>query len=177
MRTIVVALTLAFIAPPVSAEPQAGRDHCFQMGDAVAAIRACTAIIQSDQASRASPDGVAAAYDARANADRRAGQLDQAIADYTQAIALYSDKESTYLAYVNRGGAYEREGRHTDAIADYNSAITIGPDQPPAYLGRALSYEALGQREEAIADYRTALKILPSLKAAQDGLRRLAASP
>ena len=52
------------------------------------------------------------------------GDLDQAIADYTQAIAL----DPKYaVAYNNRGIAYCDKGDLDQAIADYTQAIALDP--------------------------------------------------
>ena len=52
----------------------------------------------------------------------REGDFDQAIAEYTEAIALDPDYAD---AYNNRGAAYLRVGDFDQAIADYNTTIAI----------------------------------------------------
>jgi tetratricopeptide (TPR) repeat protein len=44
------------------------------------------------------------------------GDLDRAIADYDQALALDA---SFPVAYVNRGAAYNRKGSYDRAIVDF----------------------------------------------------------
>ncbi len=52
------------------------------------------------------------------------GLYDQAIADYTQAIALKPDYAA---AYDNRGWSYEKKGARDQAVADYRAALRLDP--------------------------------------------------
>ena len=67
----------------------------------------------------------AEAYNSRGLAYCDKGNLDQAIADYDQAIAL--DPQFA-LAYYNRGLAYYGKGDLDRAIADYDEAIALDPE-------------------------------------------------
>ena len=58
------------------------------------------------------------------------GDLDRAIQDYTEAIALNPDLAE---AYNNRGNAYWEKGDHDQAIKDFDRAIVLNPG-----LGRSL---------------------------------------
>ena len=86
------------------------------------------------------------------------GQLDQAIADFTDAIQL---KPNFWAAYLNRGTALRKKGEFDQAIADYNQAIQMKSDLYDAYTLRGICYGAKGQYPEAIADYTKALKKKP----------------
>lgn len=83
-------------------------------------------------------------------------------------------------AYIGRGVTYQNKGLNDQAIADFSKAIALPlpqPDLASTYLGRGVSYEHKGTRDQAIADYREALALNPNMKAAQEGLTRLGATP
>jgi tetratricopeptide (TPR) repeat protein len=84
------------------------------------------------------------------------GDLDQAIADYTEAIRR--DPQDT-TAYYNRGNAYRCKGEFDHAIADYTEVIRLDPKHPFAYCVRGFAYENKGDLDRAIADYKAALAV------------------
>jgi tetratricopeptide (TPR) repeat protein len=55
-----------------------------------------------------------------------AGQYDEAILEYNEAIIGRSDYD---LAYFRRGEAYEAKGDTAQAIADYRKVLEVSPDQ------------------------------------------------
>lgn len=189
MRRILIALALALIA--LSALAQGKQD----------APRKDNAI---------SPDTIEALttdYFDRGNAYLEQGQYDQAIADFTKAIALLPPDAAVYH---NRGLAYSNKGLYDQAIADLTQAIALKPDAnaynerawnyhlkgedakglPDANKAVALTprdaaaietraeiYEKLGQRKKAVADYRASLRTEPGQQTSLDGLKRLRARP
>lgn len=86
------------------------------------------------------------------------GQLDQAIANFNQALALYPQYA---VAYNNRGSAYSQKGQLDQAIADYNQALSIDPQYAQAYSNRGCAYADKGQLDQALADQNQALSIDP----------------
>ena len=78
------------------------------------------------------------------------GNLQDAIATYTEAIEL--DQEYGAV-YNSRGLAYFDSGDKQKAIADYNRAIDLSPSDAEAYNNRGNALAALGDRQRAIADY------------------------
>src|SRR5665213_3542886 len=60
------------------------------------------------------------------------GLHDQAIGDYTQAIALQPDDADAYSA---RGGVYELKRQRDNAVADYRTALKIDPTNHDAKQG------------------------------------------
>lgn len=85
--------------------------------------------------------------------------LEQAIAEYTQAIEL----DPNYaLAYYNLGVAHNDLGELEEAIADYSQVIEIDPTYAEAYNNRGHVYYQLGDYETAITDYNQALKLDPN---------------
>jgi len=55
-------------------------------------------------------------------------------------------------------------------------AIALDPNNANAIETRAEIYEKLGRHDQAVADYQTALALAPTMKSAEDGLKRLGAS-
>ena len=87
-----------------------------------------------------------------------AGAYTEAVAEYTQAIAL--DPKNA-AAYNNRGIAYRNLGKYAEAIADYDQAIALDPQDAVAYSNRGIAYRNLGKYAEAIADYTQAIALDP----------------
>ena len=110
----------------------------------------------------------------RACLDKR--EYDDAIADYTKAIALDSNLAA---AYTNRGLAYEKKDEVDRAIADYTKAIALDPndDLDYTYAERGYAYQRKGEFDRAIADFRKALEIDPSNQLAKNNLKALGATP
>jgi tetratricopeptide (TPR) repeat protein len=88
------------------------------------------------------------------------GQLDQAIAEYQEAIRLDPDYAE---AHYNLGLAYHKQGKLDDAIAEYKEAIRIDPSMADAHVNLGVAYADQGKLDEAIAAYREALRINPDL--------------
>ncbi|GBU28616.1 hypothetical protein R84B8_02176 [Treponema sp. R8-4-B8] len=89
-----------------------------------------------------------------------AGNLDAAIADYTQSIAL---NPNNLNVYYNRGAAYYAKGELDKAIADYTQVIALNPKDADAYIYRGVMYTAKGELDRAIADYTQAIALNPKL--------------
>ena len=81
---------------------------------------------------------LAPAYFARAGAYADKGDYDNAIASYTQGIAL---KPNNYLGYMVRGGTYFEKGDYNNAIADYTQAIKLDPTNYIVYNLRGTAYQ------------------------------------
>jgi len=97
-------------------------------------------------------------YYVRGNAHAFKGDLDHAIADFDQAIALKPDHAE---AYHGRGLAYRDKGDLDHAIADCDQAIALKPDFAVAYLSRGLAYGNKGDLDHAIANYDQAIALKP----------------
>jgi tetratricopeptide (TPR) repeat protein len=114
-------LLTAMWIPAVFAQTQQEFDWCVNKDNQYARdlqINGCTASIQS------SSGRDARAYNNRGVAYKAKGDLNRAIADYNQAIAL----DPKYaVAYYNRGVMYNDKGDLDRAIADYNRAIALDP--------------------------------------------------
>ncbi|HKB60651.1 MAG TPA: tetratricopeptide repeat protein [Gallionellaceae bacterium] len=92
-----------------------------------------------------------------------AGQYDQAIKDYTGALALPSDMASPQAfhaaVYAKRAAAYGLMGRLDQAIADSNKAIALDPGLARAYYNLGLASKLQGNYAQALKDYQAAINI------------------
>jgi protein O-mannosyl-transferase len=95
-------------------------------------------------------------------------QNDEAIADYTKVIELFSPLDSNGRidgaipsAFSNRGAIYSRKGMHDKALADFKVAIKFNPKDKNTWNNRALTYMNLYDYNSAIADFTQFLKISP----------------
>ena len=84
------------------------------------------------------------------------GQLDKAIAEYSEAIRL-----NPYHANArnNRGLAYKEIGEIDLALRDYDEAIKLMPEDDAPYLHRGLAYESKGDLDRAINDFTKAIEL------------------
>ena len=83
------------------------------------------AIKDYDRAYRINPN-IAEIHVNRGNMLFMSRVFDQAVAEYTQAIALEFSK--LYIAHYNRGLTYEKMGELDKAEADYRRALQLMPD-------------------------------------------------
>jgi tetratricopeptide (TPR) repeat protein len=154
---LVGSLTVLFLlAGPVLVSRAAADDAATcENASGDEAIAACARTIQSHETSTKSR---AEAYNSRGYDYRTKGDLDHAIADYTDAIRL----DPTFvLAYKNRGIGYQAKGDLDRAIADYTEAIRLDPTFALAYNNRGAAHKAKGDYGRAIADYTEAIRINP----------------
>jgi tetratricopeptide (TPR) repeat protein len=105
LQLLLTGVAIVWLASPVLASDE---KDCFQGYEPQLRIKGCSDIIER------SPDD-ATAYHNRAFAYELAGDLDDAIADYSKVIALAPSNAS---AYVNRGRAYASKGDHIHAVED-----------------------------------------------------------
>jgi hypothetical protein len=78
------------------------------------------------------------------------GQLDQAISEYGQAVALDPKMAE---AYNNRGAVYAAQGDYQQALRDCDQVITLDPALALAFQTRGLAYQAQGKFQLALADF------------------------
>lgn len=166
-----LAASLLLLPFPVLAQGRAALLETCDDEKAPAAQRfvACTAIIE-DSASSAGERADALVNRGTANEDRRLH--DEAIADFTAAIALNPKDASAFLL---RGNAYDAKGDLDRALADYEAAISLDPNDASGWFNRGTVHEAKGDAARATADYRKALAIDPAHEGARDALAELTA--
>ena len=100
----------------------------------------------------------ASAYYNRGLAYASRGDIDKALADFTQAIR---NNPKFGPAYNNRGVANQLAGKHDDAMTDYSKAIELNPKDARAYHGRGTVYQSKGDFKKAIEDFSEAVRIDP----------------
>lgn len=125
------------------------------------------------------------------NAYLSAGDLDRAIAAYTEAIRCDPTNAD---AYTSRGKCYDQKGEHAkatadfvevmqltmtvmvhsqrghafaegdsdQAIAEFTEAIRLDPKQALGYANRGWCYAKKGEHEQAIADFTEAIRLEPA---------------
>lgn len=89
------------------------------------------------------------------------GDLNTAIACYTEAIEI---KPDCVAAYLRRGDAYGELSEWGNKIADYNMVIELKPNHAEAYIQRANFYCAKrtsSNFRRAIADYTHGIQLKP----------------
>ena len=84
------------------------------------------------------------------------GNLEAAIALYTDSLALNPASAETYSA---RAGAYGNLKEYEAAIADYTAAIDLDADLAPAYGGRGFAKTLKGELDEGVEDLWTAAQL------------------
>ncbi len=113
--------------------------------------------------------GDAETYVVRGWVEQRMGRRDEAIADYSRAIALSPDGDQAYMfnAYFRRSELYEQTGLYDRALADLDREIALKPPyQAVVHNARADLYLRLGRYDEAIADANEAIALNPGLERA-----------
>ena len=123
-------------------------------------IPLCTKIIDLEQ----EPHEKASAYVKRGIAYRHKGELDLAIADFTQALRLNPTHAN---AYISRGIAYDKKGDHDLAIADYTKVLELDPDKLDpdnmfAYHNRGIAYINKNDHDKALEDFTKILEQDPA---------------
>ena len=97
---------------------------------------------------------------------------DEAIGEFTSAIAGYAKSPDTRIelanAYGRRGVAYDHKNDRRRMVEDYNRAIETYAGTPVvglanAYNNRGAAYYAAGQNDKAVADYTKAIALYKRL--------------
>lgn len=110
------------------------------------------------------------AYNERGTAYFIKGQLGDAVADFSRAIA---EDPNSGDAFNNRAWAYYTTGRAQEALADADRATTLSPEKAYVWDTRGHIEERLANRTAAIEDFKKALALDPKLQSSEDALKRL----
>jgi tetratricopeptide (TPR) repeat protein len=111
-----------------------------------------------DEAIRLDPQNTVPLIDRANMYVRHKGELVQAIADFTRALALAPNNVD---ALLGRGDAYGRTGDFARSFADLDRAIVLTPDKAKAHVFRGLANARRGDSQSAATDYDAALKLDP----------------
>jgi tetratricopeptide (TPR) repeat protein len=101
---------------------------------------------------------------------RQSQKFQEAIADFTEALKVNPNDETTY---ERRADAYLQLKDYQKALADYDKCIQMDPKAMRVYLLRSYIYEVLGKLKEGIADCDTVLQLQPGNPEAQARKDRL----
>ncbi len=113
------------------------------------------------------PDKSLAAYSNRGITYIHSGQWDNAIADFTKAIAINSKYP---VSYSNRGIVYGNLGEPENAIADFTKAIALDPNYRLVFHNRGVAYGEIGQYDKAVSDLSRAIRLDPKYTSAYNNL-------
>jgi tetratricopeptide (TPR) repeat protein len=90
----------------------------------------------------------------------RRGQVDEAIADFDEAMSLNPRQPE---AYLNKGAALIRLENPSEALQLFTAALEFNTARPEiAHFGRAIANEELGNVRAAYHDYRRASELDPN---------------
>ncbi|HEY86335.1 MAG TPA: tetratricopeptide repeat protein, partial [Chloroflexi bacterium] len=95
------------------------------------------------------------------------GELDKAIVEYKEAIALEPDNPD---AHRNLGTVYVDQGKWEEAVAAYEQAISLNPDFGEAYGDMVAAYINLDKLSEAIDAGEKAIELAPDYATAHNNL-------
>lgn len=86
----------------------------------------------------------------RGNAELSAERYDEAIATYTEAIAL--DGEN-HVLFSNRSAAYAMTGKYEEALKDAEETIRVNPTWPKGYSRKGSALTGLAKYTDALEAY------------------------
>ena len=150
VSTAALALTGLVLSACATTAPHAEQGRVFyDSGNYLAAADAFTEDIRLHPRS-------AAAWNDRAVARVRLGDLNGAVRDYNRAIELAPlDAE----LYFNRANALVAAGQYREATLDYDRAIQLNPGYARAIFNRGTAYALAGQPDAARRDWLAAIQL------------------
>ena len=135
-------------------EPEVGfylAQMYLEKGDCEAGLRTCNELGKANS-------HLVGIHNVLGNAYFACGRIDQAIAEYQQAIELQPKEPGIHY---NLGQAYFRKGLDEAAETEYRKALQLNPGYAPAHLNLGQLYLLKGKSDAAIIECRSALKIEP----------------
>jgi tetratricopeptide (TPR) repeat protein len=176
-RNLLLAAAIAAFAAPASASVvvigNSDARRCFEAADSrllpnMLDIRRCDSALRDS--GLLSGYEVVATHVNRGILHLRRGMVDNAIADFDQAIALDPNQPESYL---NKGAALVRRNNAAGAVQLFTVALERNTRRPAlAHYGRAVAQEALGNVAAAYRDFRRASEIDPAWREPQIELTR-----
>ena len=152
--TLAFAVAAGLSSLPAAAQQMLDRVDCATLSGE-RAIAACTRIIKSG---RARGPELAETLVNRGNAYRATKKLDQAIADFAEALRV---QPGLPRALLGRGNAYSDRREFDKALAQYEEAARINPKYALAFHNRGLVLMKKGEFGRAIAENTIAIELEP----------------
>lgn len=90
------------------------------------------------------------------------GDVEGAIADFSQALERNPDSTEAYRAYFNRGTARIRRGDYAGAIADWTEAIRHNSTDTRVYYNRGLAHYRQRNWQATVEDTTRAIELDPN---------------
>lgn len=112
----------------------------------------------------------AAEFKAKGNAALKAGNLDEAIEMYTEAIALDG---SDHVFYSNRSAAYLKKGDSEKAFEDGKKCVELNEHWAKGYNRQGAALHTMKKYDEAEDIFMAGLEKCPGDKTLQDGLNEV----
>ena len=141
---------LAAFRPPT--DPYVRAVIALERGDCAGAVAAFTAVLHE------APNDEARVriYNKRGIAFVRMGRPEDALRDFTEALALDGRFAPTI---TNIGNMLLEEGALEEAIAHYQAAIRADENYPIAHLNLGVAYRRIGERAAAVREMRLANRL------------------
>jgi tetratricopeptide (TPR) repeat protein len=159
MRRLPTILSATLLASclPIPATFANTQDDCENARGETAIEMACGKLIESAAANR---EDLFNAHATAGVAYRDSGLGDQAISEYSKAIAI---EPNSAIVRVLRGQAFNKAHvRLREAVGDFTKAIQIDPKLVLAYVGRSAALHALNENDKALADLARAIQLDPT---------------
>jgi lipoprotein NlpI len=143
MRRFLIGLALVLAATPACAQTVDEYISNCESKDIDLSISGCSAMLQVKPAM--APKFRVAAYMTRGMNYHNKGLEDQAIADFTNAMALKPGVDTLAILHTARGMAYYGKKLYPQSIADFSETIALKPDYADAYKTRGSAYQMNGR--------------------------------
>jgi tetratricopeptide (TPR) repeat protein len=101
------------------------------------------------------------------NALFQKGEVDEAMAQYQQALAIHPDHAK---AHYNLGNALAQKSQLDEAISEFHKTLALQPDQAEVLNNLGIALFRNGQMDEAIVQFQKALALQPDLAGAHNNL-------
>lgn len=90
------------------------------------------------------------------------GRLNEAMAEYQQALPRLSDPLGLAQLHNNLGAIYLQRHQYPQAMAEFDSAIQLHPEEANSFMGKGLIFFQTGEYPAAQAMFQRAIEIAPS---------------
>ncbi len=126
--------------------------------DHESAVAACNTLIEIEQ----DAEILWRFYNNRGVHTAHLGDIQQAIEDYTQALAIYPNA----ISYGNRGAEHTGLEQFDSALQDFNDALELDPNLAWVKADRGHAFYLMGDYQQAISDLNEAIAGDPTLSRA-----------